>query len=322
MNEFDLKKCRELVHSEKYNEALPHLESLLNSSTPSDKQTLSRIHYLTAVCLHKLQLDYKIALEHYNKALENGFDESWVRYNRGRLYIKLGDLDIAISDLRRAVELGHKDAKIELDDLSSYMESDSTSFFKLNSPVFVLSVPKSGTMLLQNILVSIFGEEQVIPSKLFNIGLIDEKYISALPELKNKIYIGHLHYSDLLAKKLHNIPKILLLRDPRDYIISYAHFLDKIKKDHFGSEEYLWDSLETIDNKISAVILGMTCKQVNHRLASAYYTYLNYCLKWIDPFSIIIRYEDIVGSKFGGDDSVVVKTFSHIMSRIGVKIDE
>lgn len=42
LNEFGLKKCRELVHDEKYNEALPHLESLLNEpNSINDKQIFS-----------------------------------------------------------------------------------------------------------------------------------------------------------------------------------------------------------------------------------------------------------------------------------------
>ncbi|MDQ6862664.1 MAG: tetratricopeptide repeat protein, partial [Thermoproteota archaeon] len=44
-------------------------------------------------------------LQHYNLALENGFDEFWVKYNRGSLLTQLGNLDAALVDIRHALDL-------------------------------------------------------------------------------------------------------------------------------------------------------------------------------------------------------------------------
>jgi tetratricopeptide (TPR) repeat protein len=45
------------------------------------------------------------ALHHYNTALENGYNEFWIKYNRGMLLIEMGNKDAAVADLERAQKL-------------------------------------------------------------------------------------------------------------------------------------------------------------------------------------------------------------------------
>ncbi len=325
MNQDDLESSEALVDNNKYREALDQLELFHKVNTGTiDKQVLAKFNFLTAICLHKLRSDFKRALGHYNLALENGFNEFWVKFNRGMLFLQLGELESAINDLTRAVELEPSDKKAnsKLKEIISHTKNNLEHKFKLNSPVIVLSVGKSGTMLLASILSEIFGADQVIPSKIFNIGLIDANYIKAIPELKNMIYVGHLLHSEDFANRLSKFPKIILLRDPRDQVVSLAHFVDKMKKDFFGDEERFWDNLETFENKISAAILGMVCKEPKHHLTSVYDTFWNYGLKWMGPRSIIITFRDIAGSQFGGNDLDTFNTISKIMNHIGIFIDD
>jgi glycosyltransferase involved in cell wall biosynthesis len=77
-------------------------------------------NYLSAFLLHQLQVNTEEALHRYDLALEHGFDEFWVRYNRGSLHAKLGNLEQARADLKRALELkpDHEGAKQMLAQLS------------------------------------------------------------------------------------------------------------------------------------------------------------------------------------------------------------
>jgi len=59
----------------------------------------ARMNYLYALSLHLQNKDSKKALYHYRVALDNGFDEYWVRYNRGSLLSDLGNLDAALADV-------------------------------------------------------------------------------------------------------------------------------------------------------------------------------------------------------------------------------
>ena len=71
--------------------------------------------YLLGYCMQALRQDKATALRHYAAALESGFDEFWVRYNRGQLLLTGGDYASGIADLERACFLrpddcGAKDA--------------------------------------------------------------------------------------------------------------------------------------------------------------------------------------------------------------------
>ena len=70
--------------------------------------------YLQGFGLHMLKQDLAQALECYNRALACGYDEFWVRYNRGILLRELGDLSAARKDLERAVTVNSNHAGAEL----------------------------------------------------------------------------------------------------------------------------------------------------------------------------------------------------------------
>jgi FkbM family methyltransferase len=59
----------------------------------------ARLNYLYALSLHLQNKDLKKALYHYRVALDNGFDEYWVRYNRSSLLGDLGQVEAALSDV-------------------------------------------------------------------------------------------------------------------------------------------------------------------------------------------------------------------------------
>ncbi len=62
-------------------------------------------HYLYAFCLHIQKKELEDALKHYNIALEQGFSEFWVRFNRSDLYLYMGKLKEARADIKRALKL-------------------------------------------------------------------------------------------------------------------------------------------------------------------------------------------------------------------------
>ena len=315
-------RYREDILRARYSTFLDRLEGL--AALQLDKGQQARINYLIAYCLHSSSIDLKRALDNYDLALENGFEEFWVRYNRGALYMELGDLKAARIDLDRAVSLdpSHEGAKQFREDvfLPPLLDKDQQQMV-LASPVVACSVPKSGTILLRNLLKSILGDNLVIPSNSFRRPLATSEYLLGLPSLTNRVYVGHIGYSEDLAKKLSSIPKIVLVRDPRDYVVSYTHFMDRIAKDVFGTQEEYW-SKKDWDEKLSTMIFGLNTRLGWKTYPSVFDNYLNYAIKWSGPNTLIVKYEDIIGTKFGGNDKTVIKTMKSIMDFIGVQIDE
>ena len=93
-------KIREMIDKRQYQDAAIQLSDLL-TVLPKDPE----LNYLFALCLHVQNKDLELAMKHYDLALQQGFDEFWVKYNRGSLYAKLGNTEQAKKDLMRAVEL-------------------------------------------------------------------------------------------------------------------------------------------------------------------------------------------------------------------------
>jgi MoaA/NifB/PqqE/SkfB family radical SAM enzyme len=83
-----------------YENAAVEYERIINTPLMGAQQA-----YEYAYCLHVVGTELEKAVEWYNIALEKGFDEYWVCYNRSDAYKKLGMQDEAKIDADRAQEL-------------------------------------------------------------------------------------------------------------------------------------------------------------------------------------------------------------------------
>ena len=91
---------RGFIHRNAYDDALRIIDKLI-SNKPHDAQW----NYYKAFWMQCLGKDSQDAVKHYSIALDNGAEEFWVRYNRGRLFRHLRDTEKAYTDLQRAVLL-------------------------------------------------------------------------------------------------------------------------------------------------------------------------------------------------------------------------
>jgi len=82
-----------------FKEAIPVLTQAVEAA-PAD----ARWKYLLAYC-HHVEGNLEQALDFYALALEGGWSEFWVRYNRGNVYMTMGMVVEAREDLERAVAL-------------------------------------------------------------------------------------------------------------------------------------------------------------------------------------------------------------------------
>jgi tetratricopeptide (TPR) repeat protein len=80
------------------------------------------VHYLLAQSLHSLEQEPHEGLRHYDRALELGFDEFWVRFHRGRLLQALGENSSAETDLARAAAIKPDDPDAKQMLISARME--------------------------------------------------------------------------------------------------------------------------------------------------------------------------------------------------------
>lgn len=65
----------------------------------------AELSYCYAFSMHQIGNDINSAINFYNLSLENGFDEFWVRYNRGHCFLLQGKKTKAVDDWRCAMKL-------------------------------------------------------------------------------------------------------------------------------------------------------------------------------------------------------------------------
>src|SRR5215207_10963041 len=105
----------------------------------------------------------------------------------------------------------------------------------LQRHIVVLSIPKSGTHLLANLMRALFGELAVEPV------FIEPQTIEARLAGPPKVHIGHLPYSPDLSLKLRSARLVLLVRDPRDLVCSMTRSMYSRKADLGGMQRFFLD---------------------------------------------------------------------------------
>ncbi len=159
--------------------------------------------------------------------------------------------------------------------------------------VLFVSVPKAGTHLLWKAI------EWITLREAAWIGLANQdRFNPASDLLTTKPIMGiHLFEEADLARKEHpgRYNKILMIRDPRDVMVSFMHHLIKSKIwfscPEFDHEKFL--SLSS-DEQLRETLLfpdGCLSPQIS----------FSYAAEWIrDPSVFVCRFEDLVGEKGGG----------------------
>ncbi len=155
--------------------------------------------------------------------------------------------------------------------------------------IVYFTVPKGGSQLCKKV-----------------IGLITERPMRKLFPLQEtsflSSYIGYNHlgpgYEDILEDRSGAFIKVIMIRDPRDVIISMAAWI-QVMADTEAAKEFAKLSL---DEQIEELIVSPNLS-MNGRYPFVFDTYLaiEYALKWMaDPAVHICLFEDLVGAKGGG----------------------
>ncbi len=162
--------------------------------------------------------------------------------------------------------------------------------------LFVATIPKSGTHLVGKLITEISGREWVNCETLH---VLDQKEINQLSE-KN-VYMSHapcLPYNYSLVNK-NKLKTIVLIRDPRDLLISLAFWVKKHPKAFVDCYFFEIDALITYlirhYNIVRPEIPKITGLKEVYTSFLAWNTY---------PDHLITKFEDLVGSQGGGDDKL------------------
>lgn len=168
------------------------------------------------------------------------------------------------------------------------LDADTVRFAPapLSMPVFLNSIPKSGTHLLKNILRMFVPLEQQYRAQFIQWGNLQE-HLAAFDPRRKLFSYGHLFFSDASAIELAHARKILLYRDPYDWVLARARFF--LSNEFQGNLEFLKEGKLSMDELLSLMIFGIHSKAP--KLADMYD--LNVAA-WLGSSSVYaVRYEDL-----------------------------
>lgn len=133
-------------------------------------------------------------------------------------------------------------------------ETDRFPQAPLRQPLFLNSVQKSGSHLLRNIIRMFVPVGQQYQKQFVQWGNMPD-HLEAWEPGKNLLSWGHLFFSDASAIELAHVRKILLVRDPFDWVLARARFF--MSENFDGNVEMIKGGNLKIDDLLSLMIFGI-----------------------------------------------------------------
>lgn len=187
--------------------------------------------------------------------------------------------------------------------------------------IFANSIPKSGTHLLRHILSMMPG---IIDRWTYHFDQNVSDYRNQLSCTKNgQMVSAHMYWSAELSEFLAQarFRSFLMVRDLRDVCVSSAHYCVKDKRHRLHT---YFNSLATWPEQLSAAIEGIDARKLPDKIASkSIAEHVDGYMPWIyDKSCLIIKFEDLVGAKGGGDVDNQVSAIRRIANHIGLDLTD
>lgn len=189
-----------------------------------------------------------------------------------------------------------------------------------NGPkIFANSLPKSGTHLLRHILSM---TPDVIDRWTYHYDSTICDYQKQLSKGRNgQIISAHMYWTKPLSSFLEHAgyKKFLMVRDIRDVCVSSAHYCAKDKRHRLHN---YFNSLHGWHEQLSAVIKGIDARDLHDGVSSkSIAEHVTGYIPWSrDKNCLVVKFEDLVGEKGGGNSNDQENTIHRICSHIGLTL--
>ena len=158
----------------------------------------------------------------------------------------------------------------------------------LKQPVFLNSIPKSGSHLLRNIMRMFVPVNQHYKAGFIQLpSMVDDQV--AWDKDRPTLSWGHLLFSDNSAILLKDTKKVLLVRDPYDWILARARFF--MSEEFSGSVSHISGYNVTAEQFLNMMILGIHKKVPNLREI-----FIHNGVAWLHTDTLVLKFEDLLHS--------------------------
>ncbi len=181
---------------------------------------------------------------------------------------------------------------------------------RLEQPVFLNSVPKSGTHLLRNIIRMFVPVDQQYHAQFIQFANLEE-HAHALERGANMLSWGHLLYTDAPVMRLKHARKLLLVRDPYSWVIARSRFF--VSDEFSGNLNHIKSGVLTVEELMNLMIIG-----VYQKAPPMQEIYLLNAVAWLGTGVYLVRYEDLVAQVRSLDTPEAESYFDKIWDACGI----
>ncbi|GAB4518368.1 MAG: hypothetical protein Kow00133_03390 [Amphiplicatus sp.] len=157
---------------------------------------------------------------------------------------------------------------------------------RLKEPVFINSVPKSGTHLLRNIVRMFVPADQQYHEQFIQWPNL-QQHLAAFDPKACYLSWGHLLFSDASAIELAGVRKVVLVRDPYSWVLARARFF--LSDEFSGNIDHVKSGALSVEELLNLMIFG-----VYQKAPPLAEIYTHNAVAWLGTGASLIRYEDLV----------------------------
>lgn len=156
----------------------------------------------------------------------------------------------------------------------------------LLEPVFLNSVPKSGTHLLRNIMRMFVPVDQQYHKAFVQYPILAQ-HREAFSQANPFLSWGHLLFSDDSAIALRNVHHIVLVRDPYDWVLARTRFF--LSSTFQGSMDHLKGGKVSVEEMLNMMIFG-----IHNKAPTMYDIFTHNAVAWLGTKARLLHFEDLL----------------------------
>jgi hypothetical protein len=209
---------------------------------------------------------------------------------------------------------GTNPSKIKINLKQGTLNEENLKFkhTRLGQPVFLNSVPKSGSHLLKNIVRMFVPLDQQYQAQFVQSHNLREHF-GAFSDERNFMSYGHLMFNDMSAVATATTRHLLLVRDPYDWVLARARFF---VSEEFQGFELLKDGILSIDAILNIMIFGIAEK------APSIGTLFSYnAVAWLGLVHLV-RYEELLNAVKTLERPEAETYFRELLGNCGISLPD
>jgi hypothetical protein len=185
----------------------------------------------------------------------------------------------------------------------------------LKQPLFLNSVPKSGSHLLRNIVRMFVPVEDQYKAEFIQHHFLDQ-HLAAFDPRRNMLSWGHLFFHEPSRAALRGVRHIVLVRDPYQWVLAQARFV--------LSNEFVvagFDELKRPDVPVDW-ILNLMVQGRHPQLAPLAVAFHYNAVAWLDQGVHLVRYEELIQALRNLESADSESYFSELFEACGIIISD